>query len=223
MVPATLERRRRPAVSTRIVRRPSTSSSVSIASRVVPARSETITRSDPRKALTSEDLPALGRPITATRVGCSPSPAGALSPSSSTTRSSRSPLPRPCVAETANGSPSPSLWSSAVRCSSSGRSTLLATARTGTSAPPPGAGVGDQDHEVGLGHPDTRLPLDVAGQFVIVGEVDPTGVEQVEGDPVPLAAHPLAVARNSGLGVGDRLPPASQAVDQGALADVGEA
>ena len=46
--------------------RPSTSSSVSIASRVVPARSETITRSEPRKALTSEDLPTLGRPITAT-------------------------------------------------------------------------------------------------------------------------------------------------------------
>src|SRR5829696_5214599 len=69
MLSGTFERRRSPAVSTRMTGRPSTSSSVSIASRVVPARSETITRSEPRKALTSEDFPALGRPITATRVG----------------------------------------------------------------------------------------------------------------------------------------------------------
>ena len=40
---------------------------VSIASRVVPARSETITRSSPAKRLTSEDLPTFGRPMTARR------------------------------------------------------------------------------------------------------------------------------------------------------------
>ena len=56
-----------PAVSTSSTLRPSTSIGVSIASRVVPATSETITRSRPRKALTSEDLPTFGRPITARR------------------------------------------------------------------------------------------------------------------------------------------------------------
>ena len=56
-----------PAVSTSSSPRPSTSIGVSIASRVVPAMSETITRSRPRNALTSEDLPTFGRPITASR------------------------------------------------------------------------------------------------------------------------------------------------------------
>ena len=41
--------------------------------------------------------------------------------------------------------------------------------------------------------------------------------------PVPLAAHPLAVAGDPRLGVGDRLAAAGEPVDQGALADVGEA
>ncbi len=139
------------------------------------------------------------------------------------------------MAETGSGSPRPSLCSSAVRCSSSGRSTLLATTRTGhlgaaqglrqlgVAGAHPGAGVGDEHHDVGLGHPEPRLALDVAGQLVLVGEVDAAGVEQLEGDAVPLAAHPLAVAGDAGLGVGDRLAPAGEAVDQGALADVGEA
>src|SRR4249919_4284192 len=44
------------------MRFPSTSASVSTGSRVVPARSLTITRSEPSSALSSEDLPTLGRP-----------------------------------------------------------------------------------------------------------------------------------------------------------------
>ena len=62
-----------PAVSIRISLRPSTSIGVSIASRVVPATSETITRSRPRNALTSEDLPTFGRPMTASRTTSSSS------------------------------------------------------------------------------------------------------------------------------------------------------
>ena len=54
----------------------------------------------------------------------------------------------------------------------------------------PGAGVDDQHHHVGLGDPQPRLLLDVAGQLVVVVEVDAAGVEQLEGDPVPLAARP---------------------------------
>lgn len=46
-------------------RRLSSSAVVSIASRVVPGSSETITRSAPRKAFSSEDFPTLGRPMIA--------------------------------------------------------------------------------------------------------------------------------------------------------------
>jgi hypothetical protein len=133
-----------PAVSTRRRRRPpvpaddvswvSTSSSMSIASRVVPATSETITRSWPRNALTSDDLPTFGRPMMASRTRSSSS-AGEPSSggSSSTRRSSRSPVPSPCAAETAIGSPSPSAWNSCASGMSPGASILLATTITGTS------------------------------------------------------------------------------------------
>ena len=62
--------------------------------------SETITRSEPRKALTSEDLPTLGRPITATRTASSSSARGGAVAERSTIASSRSPVPSPWVAET---------------------------------------------------------------------------------------------------------------------------
>ena len=62
-------------MSTSTSSRPSNSSGRSIASRVVPATSETITRSAPRNRLTSEDLPTFGRPITARRTASSSGPA----------------------------------------------------------------------------------------------------------------------------------------------------
>ena len=71
----------------------------------------------------------------------------------------------------------------------------------GVSGAHPGAGVDDEQDDVGLGHPEPRLALDVAGQLVLVGEVDAAGVEQLEGDSVPLAADPLAVAGDARLGV----------------------
>src|SRR3954453_17048152 len=54
-----------------MTRRPSTSSGRSIASRVVPATSETITRSEPSRRLTSVDLPTFGRPTSARRARAS--------------------------------------------------------------------------------------------------------------------------------------------------------
>ncbi len=54
-------------MSTSTIRLPSTSASVSTGSRVVPARSLTITRSEPSSALSSEDLPTFGRPRIAMR------------------------------------------------------------------------------------------------------------------------------------------------------------
>ena len=91
-------------------------------------------------------------------------------------------------------------------CSSPGRSTLLTTTRTGTSPPrsvfassaSPARrrrpAVDDEQDRVGLGDPDPRLALHVLGQLALVGEVDAAGVEQLEGDPVPLAGNALAVA-----------------------------
>ena len=53
-------------------RRPPRWSTVSIASRVVPGTSETITRSWPTSAFRSDDLPTFGRPRMATRIASSP-------------------------------------------------------------------------------------------------------------------------------------------------------
>src|SRR6202795_3748961 len=60
--------RRMPAVSMSRYRRSRNVSGVSTASRVVPGASCTSTRSSPRTALTSEDLPTFGLPMMATRV-----------------------------------------------------------------------------------------------------------------------------------------------------------
>ena len=78
-----------------------------IASRVVPASSETITRSEPTNRLTSEDLPTFGRPITARRTTSSSGSASTGTGASSTMRSSRSPVPRPSAADTGIGKPRP--------------------------------------------------------------------------------------------------------------------
>ena len=58
--------RRMPAVSISTYSCPSGAvNRVSMASRVVPAMSETITRSSPSSRLTSDDLPTFGLPVTA--------------------------------------------------------------------------------------------------------------------------------------------------------------
>jgi hypothetical protein len=124
-----------PAVSTSSIRCPSTSIGVSMASRVVPASGETITRSRPRKAFTSDDLPTFGRPMTARRTTSSSS-SGSSSPGpSSTSRSSRSPVPSPWAADTGSGSPRPRPWKSWTSTRSVGESILLAATTTGSSPP----------------------------------------------------------------------------------------
>ena len=100
-----------------------------MASRVVPATSETTNRSWPSSALTKVDLPTLGRPTMAMRM----SPVGRWSsvtssgslllerrelrlgrrrrrdrPARLTMASSSSRVPRPCSAETGKTSPKPS-------------------------------------------------------------------------------------------------------------------
>ena len=121
-----------PAVSTKRIGPSSVSTTVSMASRVVPGMSCTTERSSPMSRLNRVDLPTLGRPTRATendplarrprrraasrRRGRRPpsaSPSAAPSVPGRAARrrtaSSRSPVPRPCRALTGNGSPRPRL------------------------------------------------------------------------------------------------------------------
>ncbi len=61
--------RRMPAVSKSFTRRPRHSHSTDLESRVMPASGPVSSRSSPISALMSVDLPALGRPMTAIRIG----------------------------------------------------------------------------------------------------------------------------------------------------------
>ena len=63
--------RRKPAVSISSKRRPWCSKGTWIASRVVPGWSKATNRSSPSQVLISVDLPTLGRPATASRIGLS--------------------------------------------------------------------------------------------------------------------------------------------------------
>src|SRR5215218_6576558 len=129
-----LRLRRIPAVSTSTKVRSPRWRTVSIASRVVPGTSETITRSSPSSAFSRLDLPTFGRPRTATRIASSPTSCGPLPGSIVTTASSRSPVPWPCWAESGTGSPSPSRWNSKASASCRGSSILLASKSTGLRA-----------------------------------------------------------------------------------------
>ncbi len=102
-----LPRRRIPAVSTRRKRRPAASMRASTESRVVPAISDTIARSSPSSALTSEDFPTFGRPTIARAISWpgpsvsardSPLPPELVSLSAITV--CRSSMPMSCSAET---------------------------------------------------------------------------------------------------------------------------
>src|ERR1700674_1082351 len=106
-------------------------SSVSIGSRIVPGTGLTRARSSPRRALSSEDLPTLGRPMMARRSAFSS--AGASSSgggSASSTRSRKSPTPIPCCADTNDGSAKPSSRISCAKWRSVWESALFAATTT---------------------------------------------------------------------------------------------
>jgi hypothetical protein len=97
---------RMPAVSTSTKSRPPSRKGVSMGSRVVPGWSWTRTRSSPSRRLTSDDLPTLGLPTKAMRMGASgasaasPSAgAGSAERTSGRTASRRSPMPLPWAAD----------------------------------------------------------------------------------------------------------------------------
>ena len=98
---------------------------------MVPAISETIERSSPAKALSKDDLPTFGRPIKATLRYPSCTCARPTSGRCATTLSNRSPLPRPCKADTKYGSPNPKFHRECASDSSRSLSTLFAMSTIG--------------------------------------------------------------------------------------------
>ena len=124
-----------PAVSTKRSGPSSVSITVSIESRVVPGSSCTTARSSPTRRLNSVDFPTFGRPTIAIENG-PPSSSGSASVATgggnaATTASSRSPLPRPCNADTTWGSPRPSCVNAQASLSREPSSTLLTTTTAG--------------------------------------------------------------------------------------------
>ena len=87
----------------------------------------------------------------------------------------------------------------------------------------PGPRVEDEEDEVGLGDRAARLLGDLLRQRRRVGDVHAAGVDEQEALAGPLADDLLAVARDAGRLVDDRLARAGQPVDERRLADVREA
>ncbi len=113
--------RRRPAVSMKRKSTPSMSRVSSMASRVVPAMSETMARSSPRSRFSSVDLPALGAPTIATPTPCFRAlPSEKLRHRVSSSAPISSMTPRSCVRSansTSSSEKSSSSSSSEARCS----------------------------------------------------------------------------------------------------------
>ena len=68
-----------------------------------------------------------------------------------------------------------------------------------------GAGVDDEQRDLGVGQRGARLVLDRDRQRILVLEVHAAGVDQREAAPVPVGRELLAVARDAGALVHDRL------------------
>ena len=221
-----------PAVSTKRTGPSGQGTTASTASRVVPASSNTTDRSSPTSRLNRLDFPTFGRPTSANR-GCSApaSPFAGASGSSCTMRSSRSPRRAPVHAGHRERLAEPERMED-------GRVGLVLLGvdlvrdhdhrHTGPAEPrrqhavvlgDAGLGVDDQQDEVGarerLVGLAARERLDARRTVQVSG-----GVDEGEAAAAPHGVELDAIARDPGHVVGDRLPVAEQAVDQGRLADV---
>ena len=224
------------------------STTVSMASRVVPGMSCTIERSSPSSRLKSVDLPTLGRPMMATRgvpgvrsalaaqplardvVGTPrPSRPGGKRP---TTSSSRSPVPRPCRELTGKGSPSPRETNSQACASRAASSTLLATRRTGgperrmTSAAARSSSVTPVVTSTTMrttsasARARSACSLTLASSVVAAGQ-PAAGVHDGEGNAGPVGRQDLAVAGDPLLLLDHGRPAPDDPVDERGLAHVG--
>ncbi len=86
-----------------------------------------------------------------------------------------------------------------------------------------GAGIDDEQHQVGLVDRGLRLLGDLGAEHAALDLVDTAGVDEAEPGAGPLAEHLLAVARHARGLVDDGGAALREPVDQGRLADVREA
>ena len=213
-------------------RSPRYSSSVSIASRVVPAMFETIIRCSPVKAFTRLDLPTFGRPTMASLTSSGSPVAAPLSGSFSTMRSSRSATPRPV--QTGDGEHlAEAEGVELVRVEVAvGMVGLVHDHEDRAGEAPELAGevlvvgvdpihrVGEEQHHVGLGEGDVGLDADLLGQGIALVEDDAAGVDHLVALAVPLGGGVETVAGDAGLVLDHREALLDDAVEEGALADV---
>ena len=201
-----------------------------------PATSETITRSRPRKAFTSEDLPTFGRPMTASRTRSSSSAVDRLVGR----KQLDEPVEQVAGAEALRGrdghrvaEPEPvevvrerevARRVDLVRDEHDGH--VAAAQEVGdllVARPHAGTRVDDEHRDLRVGQRGARLVLDRDGERVLVVEVHAAGVDQRERAPVPVGLELLAVARDARALVHDRLARLGEAVHQRRLAHVGVA
>ena len=230
--------RRRPAVSTSTNVRSPRTSTVSIASRVVPGISETMTRSWPSSLLTRLDLPTFGRPRIATRIASSGSSARARAAVRLEVVDDLVEQVAGAVAVQAGdrdrvAEPEPvqlereRLLARVVDLVRDHEHRLLRLAQDLrdllVARRDPDLRVDDEEDEVGLRDRLARLVGDRARDRRLVGDVDAAGVDQQEALRAPLADELLAVARDARRLVHDRRARPGQPVDERRLPDVREA
>jgi hypothetical protein len=174
-------------------------------------------RSRPRKALTSEDLPTFGRPMTARRTtSASSSTASSTSGASETRRSSRSPVPSPWRPRPAAARRAPGRGTRGERdVAAASRSCCRHHHRQVTAAQDVGdlliaraqaaARVDDEEGDLGVGERRAGLVLDETDSGSLSSRSTPPVSISVKRRPVPLRGELLAVARDAGPLVHDRL------------------
>ena len=214
-------------------------------SRVRPGSGPVSSRSSSISRLISDDLPALGRPITASRSGRSArSPVGSTASElrrrlggvgcadRAAAPSSRSGMPSPCSPETGSGSPSPSDQASAAALSASRPSHLLATSSTGLSWRRSSSAISWSAGVMPLRASTTNSPTSASARPCIAcrrsrparlsGEpcLEPGRVDDPKLVRAQAADALDPVAGHARRVVDDRLPPADQPIEQGRLADI---
>ena len=210
-----------------------------MASRVVPAISLTMVRGSPTMALKSDDLPALGRPTMATGISAGGSSAALAAPpaspaSSRMMRSSRSPVPSPCTAETswarrarARRAPATRRRRRVVELVGDEEHRHLGAAQDVGDLEVVGqrtrAAVDDEEHEVGRADGQLDLVADVPGEGRLRVGVVAAGVDHPQRPSSPLHLDLLAVARDPRRLVDDGGARSAEAVHEGGLAGVGRA
>ena len=231
-----LPRRRKPAVSMSRYLRPSRSSSTAIESRVVPGTSEAIIRSSPRMRFTSVDLPTFGRPTNAmrtrsgslSRISASPSSGNAAS-----TRASSASMPCLCADEAGSASLDAVAREFAERRlrvdavglvdDEEGRRRDLAQPREDVviERRRAFAPVDHEQDEVGFLGRGTRLAGRRTGEAFLAAS-DAAGIDQHERTRrIEPADAVIAIARDAGLVVHQRIARTRQRIEQRRFTDVG--